>query len=263
MLAVPALLPQRFPGSPTSRRTLRQCRLERREHCQLCHAPNERNNSWQTKRQAPNAAKSRSSSARGGDVSRIVLQGLGDIEARLSTDVPTEELSSWRGERDALFVSRPMRPTEDRRSIFTNASSWCYCTNGCVDALELCGGECVTSQLAFKRGLSSGGNLDKYANVDLGGPRGQTAVFRYLDARQVSGVIQRLNCRSSGQPSYFNSTVIVIICRTWEASPRRRLAPRRLSWRGCLPARRLEPMLRTETTSADMGRLLAPLRRAS
>eukprot|EP00959_Pyramimonas_sp_CCMP1952_P208337 4358158-Pyramimonas_sp.AAC.1 len=45
-----------------------------------------------------------------------------------------------------------------------------YGHNNCVDMLELCGGEGGIAELAFSRGLSSGGSLDKAAYVDLGDP---------------------------------------------------------------------------------------------
>eukprot|EP00959_Pyramimonas_sp_CCMP1952_P312896 6549454-Pyramimonas_sp.AAC.1 len=58
--------------------------------------------------------------------------------------------------------------------------------------LEPCGGVGGISRLAFSRGLSSGGNLDNRAFVDLGN--------REVDVLQP-------NCRTSGLPSYFNAKV--------------------------------------------------------
>eukprot|EP00959_Pyramimonas_sp_CCMP1952_P021254 448424-Pyramimonas_sp.AAC.2 len=48
-----------------------------------------------------------------------------------------------------------------------------------VDLLELCGGSGGISQLAFSRGLSSGGNLDKRSYVDPGNKDVQDAVMHY------------------------------------------------------------------------------------
>eukprot|EP00959_Pyramimonas_sp_CCMP1952_P322385 6746206-Pyramimonas_sp.AAC.1 len=50
-----------------------------------------------------------------------------------------------------------------------------------VDMLELCGGSGGISQLAFSRGLSSGGNLDTRSLVALGSKDVQDAVMHYLD----------------------------------------------------------------------------------
>eukprot|EP00959_Pyramimonas_sp_CCMP1952_P113940 2382596-Pyramimonas_sp.AAC.1 len=73
--------------------------------------------------------------------------------------------------------------------------------------LELRGGSGGISQLAFSRGLSSGGNLDKRAFVDLGNKDVQDAVMHYLDACCVRAVILHPNCRTNGAPSYFNAKV--------------------------------------------------------
>ena len=73
--------------------------------------------------------------------------------------------------------------------------------------LELCGGLGGISELAFKRGLSSGGNLDKRSYVDLGDRRVQDAVMHFIDTCFVNVVILQPNCRTTGLPSYFNSQV--------------------------------------------------------
>eukprot|EP00959_Pyramimonas_sp_CCMP1952_P133752 2797046-Pyramimonas_sp.AAC.1 len=61
--------------------------------------------------------------------------------------------------------------------------------------------------LAFSRGLSSGGNLDKRAFVDLGNREVQDAVVHYLDVCFVKVVILQPDSRTTGLPSYFNAKV--------------------------------------------------------
>ena len=76
-----------------------------------------------------------------------------------------------------------------------------------MDLLELCGGLGGISELAFKRGLSSGGNLGKRSYVDLGDRRVQDAVMHFIDVCFVKVVILQPNCRTTGLPSYFNAQV--------------------------------------------------------
>eukprot|EP00959_Pyramimonas_sp_CCMP1952_P443680 9288119-Pyramimonas_sp.AAC.1 len=73
--------------------------------------------------------------------------------------------------------------------------------------LKLCGGLGKTSQLAFKRRLTSGGNLDKRTKVDLGNPQAQQAMEHYLSACFVAIVIQQPSCRTMGLPSDSNAKV--------------------------------------------------------
>eukprot|EP00959_Pyramimonas_sp_CCMP1952_P071034 1483080-Pyramimonas_sp.AAC.1 len=73
----------------------------------------------------------------------------------------------------------------------------CYGRHNKVDMLELCGGSGGFSQLAFCRGLFSGGNLDKRTFVDLGNKDVQDAVMLYLDACFVKVVMLQPNCRTS------------------------------------------------------------------
>eukprot|EP00959_Pyramimonas_sp_CCMP1952_P238870 4991701-Pyramimonas_sp.AAC.1 len=67
--------------------------------------------------------------------------------------------------------------------------------------LELCGGNGGISQLAFCRGLSSGGNLNKRSYVDFRNKDPQGAVMHYLDGCLVNVVILQPNCRAPVQPS--------------------------------------------------------------
>eukprot|EP00959_Pyramimonas_sp_CCMP1952_P159444 3334888-Pyramimonas_sp.AAC.1 len=69
--------------------------------------------------------------------------------------------------------------------------------------LELCGGNGSISQLAFSRGLSSGGNFDKLSYVDLGNKDVPDAVMHYLDVCVVNAVILQPNCITTGPPSFF------------------------------------------------------------
>eukprot|EP00959_Pyramimonas_sp_CCMP1952_P095095 1988748-Pyramimonas_sp.AAC.1 len=83
-------------------------------------------------------------------------------------------------------------------------------------------------QLAFSRGLSSGGNLDKRVCVDLGNKEAQDAVLHYLDVCFVKGVMLQPNCRTTGLPSYFNANVK---CDTWHEHHRGDL-PDQVMWEG-------------------------------
>eukprot|EP00959_Pyramimonas_sp_CCMP1952_P194832 4074233-Pyramimonas_sp.AAC.1 len=70
--------------------------------------------------------------------------------------------------------------------------------------LELCGGEGGISELAFPRGLSSGGNLDKTTCVDLRDPSAQRAIDHYFAACHVRVAMLQPSCRTIGPPSYYN-----------------------------------------------------------
>eukprot|EP00959_Pyramimonas_sp_CCMP1952_P381351 7990798-Pyramimonas_sp.AAC.1 len=83
--------------------------------------------------------------------------------------------------------------------------------------LELCGGIGGISQLAFSRGVSSGGDLDTRAFVDLGEKEAQDAGMHSLDACFVKVVILQTSCRTTGLPSYFNAKVNY---DTWHEHPK-------------------------------------------
>ena len=91
--------------------------------------------------------------------------------------------------------------------MFSIVPALCYGRNSEVDMLELCGGLGGLSELAFKRGLSSGGNLGKRSYVDLGNKQVQDAVMHFIDVCFVKIVILQSNCRTTGLPSYVNSQV--------------------------------------------------------
>eukprot|EP00959_Pyramimonas_sp_CCMP1952_P109761 2296003-Pyramimonas_sp.AAC.1 len=73
--------------------------------------------------------------------------------------------------------------------------------------LELRGGSGGILQLAFSRGLSSGGNLDLCSFVDFGNKDVQDAAMHYLDGCVVNVVMLQPNCRTTGLLSDFNAQV--------------------------------------------------------
>ena len=140
------------------------------------------------------------------------LAGLGaDIMTSWSTDAPSEPLSS---DDEDLFTTFHRPISDDHADIFSIVATLCYGRNNSVDMIELCGGMGGISQLAFSRGLSSGGNLDKTTNVDLGDPTIQRAVDHYLDTCYVRVAILQPSCRTTGPPSYFNAQANY---NTWKA----------------------------------------------
>eukprot|EP00959_Pyramimonas_sp_CCMP1952_P180294 3770223-Pyramimonas_sp.AAC.1 len=84
--------------------------------------------------------------------------------ATWSTDVPVELISS--DEEDDLVLALPTSLPDTHADVYSIVATVCYGNNNCVDMLELRGGEGCMSKLAFSRGLSSGGNLDKTTCVD-------------------------------------------------------------------------------------------------
>eukprot|EP00959_Pyramimonas_sp_CCMP1952_P030088 630830-Pyramimonas_sp.AAC.1 len=90
----------------------------------------------------------------------------------------------------------------------------CYGRHNKVYVLELGGGIGGISQLAFSRGLSSGGNLYKRTFVDFRNKEVPDAVMHYLDVCFVKVVMLQPSCRKTGLPSYFNAKVN---CDTWHA----------------------------------------------
>eukprot|EP00959_Pyramimonas_sp_CCMP1952_P387116 8112847-Pyramimonas_sp.AAC.1 len=63
------------------------------------------------------------------------------------------------------------------------------------------------SHFACKRKLTSGGHLDKRANVDLGHSRVPPAVEHYVHAWLVTSAILQPTCRTTGLSSHFHSQV--------------------------------------------------------
>ena len=68
-------------------------------------------------------------------------------------------------------------PAGSHAAVFAILPTFCYGSNNSVDSLELCGGKGGIAQIAFRRGLSSGGNLDKLTSCDLGNPQVQRLSF--------------------------------------------------------------------------------------
>eukprot|EP00959_Pyramimonas_sp_CCMP1952_P354143 7419942-Pyramimonas_sp.AAC.1 len=83
-------------------------------------------------------------------------------------------------EEDDLFLALPTSMPDAHADIYSIVATLCYGNNNCADMVELCGGEGGISELAFSRGLSSGGNLGKATCVDLGDSSVQRAVDHYI-----------------------------------------------------------------------------------
>ena len=130
------------------------------------------------------------------------ISGLGKDVILLSCDLGTDP-----DEDDALFVTLPSQPQENSGSLPSLVAYLCYGRNNRVDLLELCGGEGRISTVAFKRRLTSGGNLDLVTGCDLGDPKTQTAINHYLRTCHVMVVILQPNCRSTGRNSYYNAVM--------------------------------------------------------
>ncbi len=104
-----------------------------------------------------------------------------------------------------MFLQIPTTVQDGTTNVFSAITSLCYGKHNAVDLLELCGGEGRISQVAFKRGLESGGNLDLVTNCDLGDPATQKAINHYLDTCDVLVTVLQPNCRTVGRLSYYNS----------------------------------------------------------
>ena len=118
-----------------------------------------------------------------------------------------------------LFITVPSCITDNHTNVYSAISTLCYGTNGSVDILELCGGTGGITHAAFRRGMSSGGNLDLTTQVDLGNPTTQKAVLHYLNTCNVLVTILQPMCRTTGPTSYFNYYKYY---DTWVQTPSRR-----------------------------------------
>ena len=86
------------------------------------------------------------------------------ISANMATcSQSTMETWSW-----SETPLRAMIPNITEADIFSIIPTLCYCREAYVDFLEFCGGQGRISKVAFKRGLSFGGNLDVVTGCDLG-----------------------------------------------------------------------------------------------
>ena len=116
------------------------------------------------------------------------ISGLGKDAILLSLDVIGEVLDSSDSDGD-LFITIPLSPPDSTTNIYSAVSQLCYGKHNTVDLLELCGGEGRISQVAFKRGLTSGGNIDLTTGCDLGLANVQRAINHYLNECNVMVVI--------------------------------------------------------------------------
>ena len=140
------------------------------------------------------------------------LKGLGC--SSYYTDYPMEDPDSSGDDEDTFLTLPTVVPTDNYASVFSIVPTLCYGRHNRVDMLELCGGTGGISQLAFKRKLPSGGNLDKRTHVNLDDPKVQEAVIHYLHTCFVGVVILQPNCRTTGPLSHFNAQVNY---ETWNA----------------------------------------------
>ena len=134
------------------------------------------------------------------------ISGLGKECILLSCDVLCEGVDSS-DDDSRLHESIPMTIKDPMGNVESIIAYLCYGKYNEVDLLELCGGDGRISQIAFRRGLTSGGNLDLTTGCDLGNPATQRALNHYLDTCYVLVAILQPNCRSVGKLAYFNAKV--------------------------------------------------------
>eukprot|EP00959_Pyramimonas_sp_CCMP1952_P098475 2058797-Pyramimonas_sp.AAC.1 len=130
------------------------------------------------------------------------LKGLETVTSTTYIDSTDDDLDN---DSDDAFVSIPSTLPATESNVFSIIPTLCYGRRKCVDMLELCGGEGHISELAFRRGYTSGGNLDLRCNVDLGNETVQKAILHYLKTCIVICTVLQPSCRSTGPPSYFNA----------------------------------------------------------
>ena len=106
------------------------------------------------------------------------IRGLGDDVILLTCDVAPENDDDTSDDEDnILFISIPRTTQDNTTNIFSAVSSLCYGRHKHVDLIELCGGAGRISQVAFRRGLISGGNLDLFTVFDLRDPSAQRPIL--------------------------------------------------------------------------------------
>lgn len=111
------------------------------------------------------------------------LGGLGKDVTLFGYDLYEFDLSSEDGD-DLYDAIPPTMYNEDGShvtNIFTAVATLCRGWDDRVDLLELCGGEGRTSQVVFRRGVSSEGNLALVTRCDLGDPNVRKAVNHHLN----------------------------------------------------------------------------------
>eukprot|EP00959_Pyramimonas_sp_CCMP1952_P060418 1262058-Pyramimonas_sp.AAC.1 len=97
------------------------------------------------------------------------------------TDAPRDSDTDSDGEEEICIALPAGLFAETYVDAFSMLPTLCYGRHNKVDMLELRVGSGGISQLAFSRGLSSGGNLDKRSDVDLGNNDAQDAAMHYQD----------------------------------------------------------------------------------
>ena len=138
------------------------------------------------------------------------ISGLGKDCVLMSCDIPCEELNS--SDDETRHEPIPIWITDSSGNVYSIIAYLCYGKYNHVDLLELCGGEARISQIAFRRNLTSGGNLDLNSGCDLGDPATQRAIDHYLETCHVLVTILQPNCRSVGKLAHFN---MVMNYDTW------------------------------------------------
>ena len=93
-------------------------------------------------------------------------------------------------EEDAYLSMPAGLPADASADVFAMIPALCYGRRNEVDMLGLCGGKGGMPEFAFRRQLSSGGDLDKIAKVALGIPKVQRAVLHYL----IFALFVKLSC---------------------------------------------------------------------
>ena len=126
------------------------------------------------------------------------LSGLGKDIQMFMLDVYCEDLEE--SDQDDSFVPIPHGQDHLEITYLTQHKTT-------VDILELCGGTGRISETAFRRGLTSGGNLDLTTGCDLGDPQTQRALMHYLDTNRVFFIIMSPNCRTISKLASVNKAL--------------------------------------------------------
>ena len=135
------------------------------------------------------------------------ISGLGSDAVLLSRDMVLEIDSDDDNTELFQMIPHPLNDGTFTYNVFSAVASLCYGKSNKVDLVEFCGGAGRISQVAFRRNLESGGNLDLTTQCDLGDPTTQRAINHYLKTCHVLVAILQPNCRTVGRPSYFNAQV--------------------------------------------------------
>lgn len=142
------------------------------------------------------------------------ISGPGHDVTLLSCDWIPEDISDDDVDGDEeIFLTIPTSPHDNNTNVSSAVATLCYGRHSCVDLLELRGGEGRISQVAFRRGLESGGNLDLVAGCDLGDPATQRAINHYLD---MCVAYWSPSCsRTAAPPAETHITTLFITTTRW------------------------------------------------